>query len=408
MALKLATFNLYQFAAPGTFWYEEKARNSYTDADWAAKKDWIATRLAEMAADVVGFQEVFAVDALRDLCRAAGYAHFATVDTPQISPDNPRVFTAPVVALAARFPIQEAKAVGVDAAVKDQLPVEESFDFSRRPIRAVVDCPPHGPLVVVVAHLKSKRPIVPPPAFSDTADWDHKVQETLRATSRGHAAALLQRGAEAAALYHALTAQIATDPDMPIVVLGDLNDDPHSIPLEALTLSGPVHQIDGKAKADWPRAVRPALYTYRFYDAWILAAPKGAPRPPTHFHGGEGGVLDYILVSNPLNAKNPHHIARVGACEIFNAHLQNDGVGNHKQSDHGQVAVTLAIKDQTQPMAVAAAPARPQASSAERDRFLHAAGGVFASPVDFGYWESRDKYENFWAFFFDHDYGWVK
>lgn len=412
---KLATFNLYQFAKPGTFWYEAVVRNTHNASAWAEKKSWISNQLHEMNADVVGFQEVFEVEELRDLCLAAGYEHFVTADVPKTSEENDRVFVGPIVALASRHPIAYSAPVGVDPIVIEQLPVAEDFGFSRTPLRAVVALPDHGHLIVYVAHLKSKRPVSDMPDVSG-ADWEVKTRETMRATSRGHTASLLQRGAEATAMYHAMTNEIAVDAATPIVVLGDLNDDPSSIPMEAITLRGNVYEIDEKPQADWPAGVLGMIHDHRFKDAWTLAPQVDDERAPTHFFRGKGGVLDYILVSNALNGINPDHRARVTACDVFNEHLMSDGVGDKRQSDHGQVVVTLEFAggepfeldglDMVQPPEPAAPPVIDRARG--REAFIEEAGGTFTSHESYKSWSGADKWDNFWSFFFDNDYGWVK
>lgn len=411
--VRLATFNLYQFAEPGSYWYEEKPRNSYSYDDWTEKQRWIVDQLALMNADIVGFQEVFAIDGLRDLCRRAGYQNFFTVDTPKSSDDNDRVFVAPVVALASRHRISSAAEVPIAADMRSKLPLAADFNFSRKPIRAVVELPGVGPLVVYVVHLKSKRPIADAPTFAGSEDWEHKTRETMRAISIGHSASLLQRGAEAAMLFHALSEEIAQDRRMPVVVLGDLNDDPASIPIEAITMRGRIDEIDGVDDENWPEDVVPAIHDHRFRDAWSQANRHQRRRAPTHYHRGEGGVLDYILVSNALNPKNPDRRGRVTSCDVFNNHLRSDDVPNHLQSDHGQVVATLAF-DATRRRSDAAR-AEPKtaanwvdAQDGRRSDFMEAAGGVFMAKESYGYWSGHDKYRNFWAFFFDNDYGWVK
>ena len=42
-----------------------------------------------------------------------------------------------------------------------------------------------------------------------------------------------------------------------------------------------------------------------------------------------------------------------------------------------------------------------------RSEFLEQAGGVFQSEFDYDHWSGTEKWENFWAFFLDEDYGWV-
>ncbi len=49
-----------------------------------------------------------------------------------------------------------------------------------------------------------------------------------------------------------------------------------------------------------------------------------------------------------------------------------------------------------------------ESGAVNRDEFLQQAGGVFVSYRDYDRWNGRDKYENFWAFFFDKDFGWVR
>ena len=63
--MKLATFNLYQFAAPPYYWYELSSSNRYSDQSWNDKKQWIKDQLRLLDADVVGFQEIFDEAALQ-------------------------------------------------------------------------------------------------------------------------------------------------------------------------------------------------------------------------------------------------------------------------------------------------------------------------------------------------------
>lgn len=177
------------------------------------------------------------------------------------------------------------------------------------------------------------------------------------------------------------------DAATPIVVLGDLNDDPSSIPMEAITLRGNVYEIDEQTQADWPAGVLGMIHYNRFKDAWTLAPQVDDERAPTHFFRGKGGVLDYILVSNALNGMNPDHRARVTACDVFNEHLMSDGVGDKRQSDHGQVVVTLEFAgaepfeldglDLVQPPAPVAPPVIDRAGG--REAFIEEAGGTFTS-----------------------------
>lgn len=337
---RFATFNLYQFAKPPVAWYEPE--NTYSDSEWDDKTTWIKEQLEALDADVVGFQEVFSSEDLKELVSDQGYPHFEAVDTPEELGTGSNVFGSPVVALASRHPIAAAEAVTVDGTIVSDLPVADGFKFSRTPIRASVDVPGLGPTTIYVAHLKSKRPLVTEPDFAPGTPWDVKVRESMRARSRGQVASLLQRAAESAALYHDLTSVLASDENRPIVVLGDLNDDQGSITIEALSNRDHIYEIDGVAWSDLPSAARRTAYSHKLSDAFDLAPnPTGAPRPATHFHRGQGGILDYIFVSNAFVEANSAHVARVSSHEVLGTHLEGDGVGDQRQSDHAQVVIEV-------------------------------------------------------------------
>lgn len=47
-------------------------------------------------------------------------------------------------------------------------------------------------------------------------------------------------------------------------------------------------------------------------------------------------------------------------------------------------------------------------STISRKEFIQQAGGIFQSPKNYEEWSGTDKWENFWSFFLDKDFGWVK
>lgn len=345
--MRVATFNLFQFLEPPGHWYERKpdGRSTYSDAEWTAKRGWITDQLAALNADIVGFQEVFSPDALRQLCADAGYVHFATVGTPETLPEDPDVFISPLVAIASRFPLS-AQAITVDPALAAFLPVENDFQFSRAPILARIDIPDFGTISTIVAHLKSKRPVMEDLTYPDTTPWHDRVLDTMRRLSRGHVAALLQRGAEAAALYLTVTRILEAERDHPVLILGDLNDDDHSIPLAALKMGDKISEVGGVKSADWPQGTHPHFFRYRMADSWHMAAnPSGVPRTGTHKHNGEWSVLDYVLVSNAFDPRNPRGRGMVVDHQVLRTHLESDGVGDRRQSDHGQVVVEVKLRN---------------------------------------------------------------
>ncbi|MDJ0827369.1 MAG: endonuclease/exonuclease/phosphatase family protein [Rhodobacter sp.] len=342
--MRVATFNLYQFLEPPFHWYERKdsGKNTYSESQWTAKTAWITTQLAAMNADVVGFQEVFSIGALQQLTAAAGYPHFATVDVPGRDDNDDEVFFNPVVAIASRYEFADVAELTVDDELRAFLPVEDGFDFSRRPLCATVETPEFGEVTVYVAHLKSKRPQMDDITYPDEMPWRDRVLDTMRKLSRGHVGSLLQRGAEAAVVYLRISETLEANEKAPVVVLGDLNDKSDSVVLQSITMSQRIHEVGGVKKADWPPGVAGQFYRFRLADAFHMAPDEtGEERPGTHMWDKKWSTLDYVLVSDVFSPRSPNSIGQVTEFEVLNEHVDNDGVGNKTQSDHGQVVVEL-------------------------------------------------------------------
>ncbi|PEP87433.1 endonuclease/exonuclease/phosphatase family protein [Bacillus pseudomycoides] len=341
MQIRCGTFNLYQFVEPPFAWYEPK--NFYSDVDWLMKKEWIKKQILDMKCDVIGFQEVFSTNALKNLVEEVGFTHFTTVETPVTDINKPLVFIKPVVAIASKYPILSVSPVKVPDSIIEEIPVETTFKFSRIPIKATIRIGSSRDIVCYVSHLKSKKPAVKDLQFTPSDTWDKKILETLRARSIGHVASLLQRGAEAAVLYREISETLHTHKELPIILLGDLNDDEHSIPIEALTNREKLLEIGGKVI---PKDEQKIVYDYKLYDAFDLAPNQsGQKRLPTHYYGKLGNVLDYIFVSNALNEKNEQYIGRVSEYRVFDRHLKCDDIENQTQSDHAQVVATIKFKE---------------------------------------------------------------
>ena len=307
--LTLATLNLYHWAEPGIGWYGPGS--GHDAASWDAKRAWLSSMLAQISPDLIGFQEVVSVESLRADCAAAGLRCFATVAEPHLreAEDGSAYYNRPVQAVASRWPMRAA-AVEPDPAVSHSLGVSDDRTFRRPAIRAEIEHPTLGPVVAYVCHLKSPGVGVedaliagksePPQEAEALARW------RLEALSRAHAAAAIQRQFEASQLYHAATADIAEDAARPVAILGDLNDDPASPALRALTPFA-AFERDGGAHGeagDPPHAAleAKALDLFRFVDAYRLSPRSWAEddRPATHRSGASGDAIDFILVSAAL------------------------------------------------------------------------------------------------------------
>ncbi len=336
MATTFATLNLYQFAEPPVAWYDQD--NVYTGTQWQDKKQWITEQLAAVDADVVGFQEVFSVDALRALVAAAGYSEFAVVDQPKQSDDSPNVHFSPVVALASKHPIKNVQAVTVAEHLLPHLPIAQDFKFSRQNIKAVVTLPELGDTAVFIAHLKSKRADQSNISTSTPITVSDVVFNAAVGTSIGQSSSMIQRTVETTMLYNDVINQLRKNPNTPIIVMGDMNDTAHSVAIDALTNQNAHYDLDGA----WSDEHKTAIYQSKLYDAYSLTPnQQGGQRPSTHFYKGNGHVVDFIFVSNVLNSENPASIAHPIKYKVINGHLKVSGDADQQQSDHGMVALTL-------------------------------------------------------------------
>src|SRR3712207_3254572 len=116
MDIKVGTFNVLNLARKGERYYPDE--KPYTAAEYDQKARWIAGQLDRMEAHVVGFQEVFHEEALRDVCDRSGQFPDGTVVAPGAD-----AASGPRLGLASRLPLAEAVTSitdfppGTDAAV---------------------------------------------------------------------------------------------------------------------------------------------------------------------------------------------------------------------------------------------------------------------------------------------------
>ena len=256
----VATVNLYHWAEPGIGWYSAEA--SHSSEGWAEKCAWLTALLAEMDADVVGFQEVVSVAHLEALCAAAGYAHFSVVAEPRFAEAELNAEPAPAVAR-----------------------------YYTRPVQAVA----------------SRHPMPAQPV---------------------RASASVARAAEA--------------PDRPIFGVGDLNDDPSSSALRALTAYRPFERDGGAAGDDADPALVDPAQAFRLIDAHRLSPPSltSDHRAPTHRSGARGEPIDFVLVSAPLHPwATPQRLVRA---RVHDAHFR--GGDPARSSDHAAVSAQVGVQ----------------------------------------------------------------
>ncbi|MDT3381786.1 hypothetical protein RNI52_30960 [Labrys neptuniae] len=347
--LRVATFNTQLLARPGVRFHEQPP---YSPEEYEAKTAFIGGLLERGQVDLAGFQEVFHEEALREAVWKAPRLQGATVNAPLADDDGPKTpdgaLNAPRVGLASRLPVLKVESIaafppglGQGFAVRrdengrqQAVPVGISF-FERPVLRAEVLLPDSVPLTVYVVHLKSRRPVV-------LEDEDRR-DPAVRALAVVRA--LLQRGAEAAALRVMLSREMAgrgTEP-RPVMVLGDLNDELTSVTTELIRGEQPLPESLKPLMADpgdWQRKNR------RLWDLHLYAASdqqamhiKGTTLY-THIHFGDYQVLDHILFSQEFHNRNPHRIGDFRYLQVYNDHVvdthMTDMTRNVRTaSDHG-------------------------------------------------------------------------
>lgn len=349
---RVATFNLYQYAEPGTWFYERTDANTYTPDEWAAKKAWIATQVAQMDADVIGFQEVFSWQDLQAFTTCLGYPFFAVAEeAPATLAGDDKVFVGPRLAIAARQPFDWTPLVPPQA-VADGTRVEDGFRMARTTMVATTQVAGLGQVTMVLLHLKSRGAFVDKAPIDAIPDPDAKLHAFNTAFSLRMADQAILRHAEAAAVYRFMIDRVRADPDHVGIVLGDLNDEPDSWTLQALSAT-PDPVREGAPRRPWmvgstpyhdlPDAAQQAYHRFRLQDAvHLLPAEPNVPRPITYATEDGSGRPDAVLVTQALAPRNANAVWTVQEHRVLNEHLVGKPQPKKLTSDHAPVVVTIA------------------------------------------------------------------
>ncbi|MDG3086010.1 endonuclease/exonuclease/phosphatase family protein [Vibrio hannami] len=331
-AIKIATFNLLNYLEPPNAYYD--LENIYTNEQWDKKQGWIADKLREANADIIGFQEVFSPDSLRILSEQCGYPYFTAIDTPEV--EKGYLYSKPPLAIASRYPIQSAREVKPDRTLVEHYPLSEPFSFSRMPIHATICVEGVGEIEVINVHLKSQRPIV---GNMPTAE-DKEDHSQVGAKNFGSWLSTVQRGFETHFLYHYIS-QLRLSDVRPVVLLGDFNQSLKS--LENAVLLSPDEQRTSEDITGMPM----------LFDSWQQYCKQFGKdkdflqwsRTPTHYYGAVGNTLDYVLLSGEFDSENSHGHFIVRNYSVIDNHIVNP---RHEldrlASDHAIVTVSVEVR----------------------------------------------------------------
>ena len=321
--VKVGTFNLYNLVLPEVTYYETRQYNLET---YNRKTAWISHQLEMMEADIIGFQELFHEEALREAIAAT-----SSYQNSHVIAANP-TGEKPAVALCSNLPVLGYK-------IYDQFPPEAQLDMEgaivpitdfSRPVLAVdIELQDHLECTVFVVHLKSKRPI-----FPEDVDKSDPVEK-----AKGQARALVRRAAEATALRSILMDTLKHR-QRPVIVLGDLNDSALAVTTQIVSGDPPWEKLRFTQKE-------------KIWDVLLYSAKDIHARQSygdfyyTHIYNGHYDSLDHIFVSEELVAQNPDRVGKVSYVSIFNDHLIDETLSDDEvelwKSDHGQVVATIKL-----------------------------------------------------------------
>jgi endonuclease/exonuclease/phosphatase family metal-dependent hydrolase len=339
-SIKIATFNLFNYLEPPYAYYDFE--RIYSAQQWEKKQKWIVDYLQQFQPDVIGFQEVFSPESLRELVATQGYQYFQVVDQCEVIDDF--ICRSPVVAIASRYPIVDIDAVQPDNQLALSMGLKPDFSFSRQVLRATVQLPHIGDCDCYVVHFKSKRPMI---EFDNASDFsaEKNIIEKLKAQVAGGWGSTIQRGSEAALLLVNMIAR-REETGLPMILMGDFNNTLADGVLTHLVTDSLrfVSKFDSDAY----------LQKYSLKYAWDLFQATGyvtsadtdhIKRKATHYFGESSSVLDYILLSNEFDANYHASLFEVSEYDTYDRHLINPIFDRDGEStDHGIVLVTLALR----------------------------------------------------------------
>ncbi len=325
--ISFASFNLYNLQLAGERLYNNST--PWTAAQYQDKIAFTGGKLRRFAADVIGFQELWAAPALDDALHSAGLDQTHTALTPPGHNGRGIVCAGAVRSdiltgtpeWITDFPPALRLQSGGDDPQQQAINVTLN-SFSRPVLHLTVKPHADTPEVhVFVCHLKSRRP-----TQIWNEDWYDKPTHGNHTTALGYALSTIRRTAEAAALRVLIT-DVTKNTATPVVVIGDLNDGKLSNTLNVLT--------------EQPRFLAPlsrgggdnALYTVQTMQEYRSTRDVYY----THVYNSERESLDHILVSQEFYDNAKTRLWSFDEMIVENDHLNFD---DHKESgttDHGVI-----------------------------------------------------------------------
>ena len=326
--ISFCSFNLLNLQLPGRAVYSD--RDGWPQDVYRRKIDFTARALARMEADLFGFQELWAPEALQEAVDQAGLGESHVMIAP---PDHPG--TRITCAAAVRrhmlvgdpdwitdFPPELVLRSTGDDPQQPRISVALE-GFSRPVLHLRVQPDPSTPVIeVFVCHFKSRRPA----EIWREGDWYDREIHGPHANALGYAISTIRRTAEAAALRVIMT-RLAKGSDNPVVVLGDMNDGKDSNTLNLLTEQPRYLTALSRGGGDNALYTAQVLQDYRSVrDVYY-----------THIYQEQHDSLDHVLVSEQFYDNSRKRLWRFDDMLLLNDHLDWNDHKTSGSNDHGIV-----------------------------------------------------------------------
>lgn len=330
--LTVATANVLNLAQPGRHFYG--GQDPYSQNEFERKVDWLGERFRVLNADVLAVQEVWDELALRAAVSRSGLQYGSVlVPGAENGLGHSGAQGTPRVGLVTRLKVESVQSISdfPTAAVVQVPGLGPHARFERPPLLATLRMKHGQEIAVITAHLKSKRPkFLQDAQGRSTEDTEDPFVQAI-----GSLRSLIMRAGEALALRLKVV-ELLHRTRLPLIVMGDLNDGPHSVTTQLIAATSQVAYDKG--------ARDNALFS-----AWDVQGDAALRRDVaySHIHQGYPEVLDQVLVSEEFVAASRAAMGDVRRVEVFNDHLHEGR--DRSRSDHGFVRALLRLKlpDQT-------------------------------------------------------------
>ena len=392
----IASFNVKNLIGPDQEYYRFQR---YTPEEYAWKADWLSEQIQTLNADIIGFQEIFEENALRDVVDQANregeegnrahlpgpnkryrrkaifsklsygaYGDGSLFVAPNAADTGAPGARRPGLAMLSRFGFAETPEVLQDLPEPIEIDLGGlvageggTFRLSRlsRPvIKARI--PVEGRVISVFnCHLKSKlgtfiRPDdAPYPPEADLTRYD-PVARAL-----GGARSALRRMVEAWVLRRWIVAEI--EAGYPVMAMGDFNDGEHAVSSEIVSGEDPFRNYAWMLRHDAENPsdryseaedaqIRGDIEAVKLHSAERQFVKRSArDMIYTAAFGGAYESIDQIYMSRHFLKDAPESLGEMEYFSVFNDHITD---GSHAEapynklaSDHGQIMAHMRLID---------------------------------------------------------------